>query len=300
MRNPVLLIAIGATLWGTIGWYVRHLNAYGFTPMEVVTLRMWSTALLLIVYFICTSPSTFRLNAMKDVLYFIGTGICSILFFNYSLFSAIHISTIPIATTLLYTAPAFVTILSFFLFKEPITRMVFLSLIVTFIGICLVSGLLPFNPSLWNVKAIIFGLGAGLGFSLYSIFGKFALRKYSSTTITLYTFIIAAVAMIPFFPYKEKSIYLTEPKVILLAIGIGLLPTAVAFLLFTYGLQLIEASKAAIISTIEPIVAILIGLIIFKEVFTMSQFIGMICIITAVIYTQWHQHKRTISYQATS
>ncbi len=294
MRRPIFLIALGAALWGTIGWYVKHLYAFGFTPMEVVTLRVWSTAILLSIYFICTSPKTFRLASLKDILYFLGTGICSILFFNYSLFSAIEISTLPIATTLLYTAPAFVTILSFFLFKEPITKFVIGALITTFIGVCLVAGLLPFAPEQWNIKAILFGLSAGFGFSLYSIFGKFALRKYTSMTVTLYTFIVAAVAMVPFFPYQEKVAYLTNPKVLFLAIGLGLLPTAVAFLLYTYGLQLIEASKAAIVSTIEPIVATLIGIFIFKEIFTFYQFLGMLFILAAVVYTQWQQSKDAI------
>lgn len=304
MRNPIFLIAVAATLWGTIGWYVKHLYAYGFSPMEVVTLRVWSTALLLIIYFLFTSPKTFRLQSIKHSIYFIGTGICSILFFNYSMFSAIEISTIPIATTLLYTAPAFVTILSFFLFKEPITRVITLTLITTFIGVCLVAGLFSFDPSQWNLQAIFFGLCAGFGFSLYSIFGKFALKKYSSMTVTLYTFITASVAMIPFFPYKEKIEYMTNPSVLLLAIGLGFLPTAVAFILYTYGLQLIEASKAAIISTIEPIVATLIGIFIFREIFTVPQFFGMIFILSAVVYTQWYQSKsnklKQTPFQSTS
>lgn len=285
MKKPFLLVALSATLWGTIGWYVKHLYAYGFTPMEVVTLRVWSTAILLIIYFVCVSRSTFRIKSIYHVSYFIGTGICSILLFNYFMFSTIEVSTMQIATTLLYTAPAFVTILSFFLFKEPITRVIALALISTFIGVCLVAGLLPFNLEKLNIKAITFGLASGFGFGLYSIFGKIALKQYTSMTVTLYTFIVASIAAIPFFPYKEKLVTLADPLVLLLAIGLGLFPTAIAFLLYTYGLQFITASKAAIISTLEPVVATCIGIFVFHESFTFPQLIGMLFILCAVIYT---------------
>lgn len=289
MKKPFLFIIISATLWGTISWFVKHLYAHGFSPMEVVTLRVWSTACLLIFYFGWRSRASFRLQSFKDLAYFIGTGIFSILFFNYCMFTAINLSTIPIATTLLYTAPAFVTILSFFLFKEPMTRSVVFALIGTFIGVCLVAGLFPLHANQWNGKAIMFGLGSGLGYGLYSIFGKFALRKYTNITVTLYTFTVASIAMIPFFPYQEKMGYFTDPHVLFLILGLGLFPTAIAFILYTYGLQFVEASKAAIISTIEPIVATCIGIFIFHEQFTFTQLIGMFFILGAVVYTQWQQ-----------
>ncbi len=302
MKKPILLIMISAILWGTISWFVKHLYHYGFTPMEVVTLRVWSTALLLVVYFGWTSRDSFRLKSAKDLSYFIGTGIFSIIFFNYCMFTAINVSTIPIATTLLYTAPAFVTILSFFLFKEPITRSIVVALIGTFIGVCLVAGLFPFHANQWNMKAVLFGLGSGLGYGLYSIFGKFALRKYTNITVTLYTFMTASIAMVPFFPYHEKFVYVTDPYVLFLIIGLGLFPTAIAFILYTYGLQYVKASTAAIISTIEPIVATCIGIFIFNELFTFPQLIGMLCILGAVVYTQWQQsHPTTMkrnSYRA--
>lgn len=282
----MIYIVVGAALWGTIGWYVKHLYAFGFTPMEVVTLRSWSTAILLLFYLLFFSPGKLQLHKFSDIKYFLGTGILSIIFFNYCMFTAMELSTIPVATALLYTAPAFVTIISFFLFKEPLTSLKLFSLSVTVLGTCLVVGLNPLDLQTLQAASILFGLGSGLGYALYSIFSKFVLKKYTSLTITAYTFFIAAITLLPFFPYEEKYHLLLEPEIVVYAIGLGFLPTAFAYIIYTYGLEKTEASKASILSTVEPVVATMIGIVIFQEPFSGIQMIGMACIIGGVICIQ--------------
>lgn len=286
MNRAFLLIILGASLWGTIGWYVKNLYAYGFTPMEVVTLRVSSAAVLMMLFLVVTSPEKLKLTAFSDLKYFIGTGIFSIVFFNFCMFTAMDLSTIPVATALLYTGPAFVTILSFLLFKEPLTKPKLTALLITLIGSALVVGLLPLDLETFQLASILFGLGSGLGYALYSIFSKYALKKYTSLSITAYTFIVAAAGLLPFFPYQEKLSLLGEPAVLFYAIGLGFLPTAFAYIIYTYGLNRTEASKASILTTVEPVVATIIGVFIFHEAFSPVQMLGMACIIGAVFIIQ--------------
>ncbi|HLS20198.1 MAG TPA: EamA family transporter [Bacillota bacterium] len=286
MNRAYVFIILGAALWGTIGWYVKHLYDYGFTPMEVVTLRAWSAALMLIVYQGIVSRKELKLKNAKDIRYFIGTGIFSIIFFNFCMFKAIELSTLPVATALLYTAPAFVTIISYFIFKETLNRVKISALVITLIGTALVVGLIPFNVNAINYASILFGLGSGIGFALYTIFSKFAVEKYTSLTVTTYTFVVAAIALTPFFPYNEKGALLLEPNVLLFSIGLGFLPTAFAYIIYTYGLKQTEASKASILTTVEPVVATLIGIFVFQEMFSPLQMVGMAAIIGAVILIQ--------------
>lgn len=292
MNKAFLFIIIGAGLWGTIGWYVKNLYAFGFTPMEVVTLRAWSSAILLLLYLVIASPKKLKLHTPKDIRFFLGTGILSIIFFNYCMFTAMELSTIPVATALLYTAPAFVTIMSFFLFKEPLTRVKIIALIITLFGTCLVVGVIPLNLQALQISSILFGLGSGIGYALYSIFSKFALKKYTSLSITTYTFIVAAVALLPFFPYQEKAHLLADPTVLFYAFGLGFLPTAFAYIIYTYGLQQTEASNASILTTIEPVVATFIGVFIFQEAFTFIQMVGMALIIGGVVIIQMKPHTK--------
>ena len=295
LNKAFLYIIVGASLWGTISWYVKHLYEYGFTPMEVVTLRAWTAAILLVIYLLIKSPKKLKLQQTSDVKYFVRTGIFSIIFFNYCLFKTIEIATIPVATALLYTAPAIVTIASVFLFKEELTRIKGTALLATLIGTCLVVGIIPLNLEILKWSTLIFGIGSGIGYALYSIISKFALVKYESLVITTYTFVVAAIALTPFFSFADRAHLLANPTVLFYAFGLGFLPTAFAYIIYTLGLQKTEASKASILSTIEPVVATLIGIIIFKEVFTFIQFIGMFIIIGAVILMQWKGRSKQVS-----
>lgn len=286
VNKAFIYILVGAALWGTIGFYVKNLYAYGFTPMEVVTLRVWTSAFILIFYLLCTNPKSLKLHKLTDIKYFIGTGIFSIVFFNYCMFTAIEISTIPVATALLYTGPMFVTIFSYFLFKEPLTRIKIIALLITLFGTSLVVGLIPFDKEAFKLGSVVFGIGSAVGYALYSIFSKYALRKYSSLTITTFTFLTASIALTPFFPYKEKASLLVEQEVLLYAFGLGLLPTAIAYIIYTHGLNQTEASKASILTTVEPVIATLIGIFIFQESFSFIQMLGMASIIAAVVIVQ--------------
>src|SRR5699024_1673518 len=118
MRKAFIYIITGAALWGTNGLYVENLYAYWFTPMEVVTIRLSTAAMMLLIYMSVYAPKQLKLKKWTDIIYFIGTGVFSIIFFNYSMFKTIELASISVSAALLYTGPAFVIILSFFLFKE--------------------------------------------------------------------------------------------------------------------------------------------------------------------------------------
>src|SRR5699024_3800301 len=264
----------------------------GFTPMEVVTLRVSSSSILLLVYMLITSPKRLRLQSLSVIKYFVGTRILSIVFFNFCMCTTIELSTIPVATALLYTGPAFVTTFSFFLFKEPFSKAKVIALLITFIGTSLLVGLIPINLAALEWNSLLFGLGSGIGSALYSIFSKFALEKYSSLVITTFTFTVAAIALVPFFPFLRKGHLLLDPGVLFFAVGLGFLPTAIAYIIYTYGLNLTEASNASILTTVEPVVATLIGIFVFSEAFSKVQMLGMACIIGGVILIQLFSHRK--------
>ena len=292
MNKAFIYIILGAALWGSIGFYVENLYVYGFTPMEVVTLRVLTASIILLVFMIFRSPKQLKLKKWTDISYFIGTGIFSIIFFNYFMFKTIELASISVASALLYTGPAFVIVLSFLLFKEPMTKRKVMALIITLIGTTLVVELFPFNLKSIPLVTIITGLSSGFGYALYSIFSKFALKKYSSLAVTTYTFTVAAVALIPFFPFKAYAELLMDVKVLFFAFGLGFLPTAIAYIIYTYGLQMTEASNASLLATVEPVVATLIGIFVFQEGFGFSQMVGMACIIGAVILVQIELPKK--------
>ncbi|WP_453993591.1 DMT family transporter [Bacillus nitroreducens] len=285
-----LSIAAGAALWGIIGLFVSNLYAIGFTPLQVVTVRAIVASLFLITYTLLKNPQRFKIK-VADSKYFIGTGIISIVFFNWCMFVAIEETSISVAAILLYTAPAFVTIFARFLFKEKLTIRKIIALAATIVGCAFVVGVFPSFSGTISIFGIIVGIGSGFFYALYSIFGKFALKKYDSLTVTVYTFIFAAVAVTPFSGIWSVVDLLADIKAWMYIIGLGLLSTMMAFILYTKGLQYIESSRASIIATVEPVVAAIIGFFIFQETLQMWQYVGMGLVIIAVIIVQESSEK---------
>ncbi|WP_078555311.1 DMT family transporter [Bacillus alkalicellulosilyticus] len=284
-RVAYTLIALGATLWGMIGFFVQRLYDYELTPLQVTTIRVTSAAMILVLFSLIKNRNWLIVN-VKDSHYFVGTGILSIVFFNWCFFAAIQETSISVAAILLYTGPAFVTILSRIFFKEWFTIRKVTSLAVTLVGCSFVIGFLPTIDSTISLYGLIVGLGSGLGYALYSIFGKVALRKYHPMTVTNYTFIYAALFLLPLSQLWTVPHIFSIPAVWVYGIGLGFLPTVLAFILYTRGLHEVESSRASIIATIEPVVAVLIGVLLFQEVLTSWQTVGIVMVIAAVIIVQ--------------
>lgn len=289
-----VLIALAAVLWGLIAIFVKGLASYGFTPMEIVTIRVTITVLILFIYGFIRYPNQMKIR-LKDVHLFIGTGIISIVFFNWCYFTTINEMNVSLAVILLYTSPAFITILSFIFLKEPLPPAKIFAVIGTMIGCILIAGFSKGVVDDISLLGILVGLGAGLGYALYSIFGKFALRKYDSFTVTLYTFLISSLFLFPITKLWEKANMFLETVVLLHAFGLALFPTVIAFILYTKGLEKIESSKAGVIATVEPVVATMLGVFLFDEILTFYQVIGTLFILSAVILVNAGQKKRVPS-----
>lgn len=277
-----LLILIAGILWGSMGLFVRTLNEKGLASMEIVGLRAAVTAAAILLFLLIFDRKLFRIH-LKDLWCFLGTGICSIVFFNYCYFKAITMTSLSVAAILLYTAPAIVMVLSYFLFKEKLTKRKLLSLVMTFIGCVLVTGILSETGSV-SVGGILVGLGAGLGYAMYSIFSRYALEKgYSSLTITFYTFLIAAIATCFLADMRKVAQVVTESRGnLVFCLAFGVLCTVAPYLTYTLGLKYVENGKASIIASVEPVTATLLGALLFHEKLTVSGVLGIVLVLAAL------------------
>ena len=288
-----IYVLLGAALWGIIGIFIDELYTAGFTALEIVMLRVVSAAIMLVAYLALKDISLLKIE-LKDALSFVGTGIFSIVFFNWAYFTAIEEVSLSVAVILLYTGPAFVVVLSRIFFGEPMTQRKVMALFLTLLGCALVVRLVPIGDEHISWYGFLVGLGSGFGYALYSIFGKHALKKYESLTVITYTFIFASIFMIPVgLPGMEIS-QLATARTWVMILGLGFFPTALAYLLYTTGLSMVESGRASITATIEPVVATLLGVFFFKEVLSSYQVIGMVLVLSAVIVIQLKKKKRVV------
>lgn len=278
----MLCVLAAGVLWGCMGILVRTMSEGGFNSLEVTAFRAFVTAVVMLI-----GMSLFHRKALKirgrDIWCFLGTGILSVVFFNVCYFTCMKYTTLSVAAILLYTAPSFVMVMSFFLFKERFSAKKLMALLLAFMGCVLVSG--GFGGGNIGMWGVLTGLGAGFGYALYSIFSRYALLKgYSTYTITTYTFLFAAVGSLPFIDIGHVAECLhtgaaSLPFYLLMAIA----TTVVAYLLYTKGLTGLENGRASIIASIEPVMASVVGVVLYHETMEPMGVAGMLMVLISCI-----------------
>ncbi len=280
--GPALILLAGC-FWGSMGIFVRRLGAYGFTSIQIVSIRVTLAALAFCLLQLVRDRSGFRLSP-RDILLFLGLGFGSILFFTVCYFTAIEMMPLSTAAILLYTSPIWITLMSALFFREKLTGLKLLALALAFAGCVLVSGVSGEGVTL---AGLLFGLGSGLGYGLYSILGTVALRKYSPFTVTTWTFLFAAAgSLLICQPADMLAKFAAAPNLaalLLFCLVTALVTAVVPFLAYTLGLRTVEASRAGILATVEPMVATLIGILVFSEPLTPLSGLGMALILAAVV-----------------
>jgi drug/metabolite transporter (DMT)-like permease len=282
-RFAPILILLAGVLWGSMGLFVRKLNALGLGSMDIVALRAIVTAIVLFLYLLLFQRSLLKIR-IRDIWCFLGTGICSIVFFNVCYFKAITLTSLSVAAVLLYTAPAIVMVLSYFLFGEPMTKRKLLALLMTLCGCALVTGVVG-NWADFSALGVLYGLGAGFGYALYSIFSRFALeRGYHSLTITFYTFFLAAIVSLFLCNAGQvAAMARASGSMILFSCSFGVLGTVVPYLTYTFGLKFVENSKASILASVEPVTATIVGVCFFQESLCFSEIVGILLVLGAMV-----------------
>jgi drug/metabolite transporter (DMT)-like permease len=289
------MIMAAASLWGSIGIFIKNLTAAGFSPMQLVAFRTLISMTLIFLFLLWKAPEKLKIR-WQDSWMFIGTGLFSFVFFNYFYFISVQRNGLSVASVLLYTAPVFVFLLSVLLFRERVTPLKVTTLILAVIGCLLVSGALEKDTGMLDLFGILAGVLSGLGYGLYSIFGKFALTRYDAVTITFYTFLFGTLGAFPLagmnrVPGLIDSFGLLA-NILILAVLITILP----FTLYTMGLSGTEPSKASVLATVEPLVATFFGLLLYQESLGVLKFFGILAVIGAALIINLQPKERRLDH----
>ena len=286
-----LLIILAGIFWGSMGIFVRKLGTYGFTSVQIVAIRITLAALVFSIVLFIRDRSGFRIT-LRDLPLFLGLGFGSILFFTVCYFTAITIMPLSTAAILLYTSPIWIMLMSMLFFREKLSRIKLIALALAFAGCVLVSGISGEGITL---VGLLIGLGSGIGYGLYSILGTIALRRYSPYTVTTYTFLFAAAGSWLICSPADMSSKFTAaadlPFLLFFCCLTALVTAVIPFLSYTLGLRTVEASRAGILATIEPMVATLIGILVFAEPLTLLSGLGILLILAAVVLLNRKQNQ---------
>lgn len=277
-----LLILLAGVGWGLLGLFFNLLAGAGLSPLQVSFMRMGGGWIFLALYLGLFRRELFKVRSWKYLLLFFAIGAGSLNFLNIFLFNTMRVSSVAVATVLMYTAPIFVFGMSVLFFKERITRRKAISLLLSVLGCALVSGVIGAEDNRLSLLAFSLGMATSISYASYSILGRFAVEKYSPLTTTFYSFFFCALATAPF---AELGILATIPfswTYALAVLGIAFFGAALPYVFYSIALQYVYPSHAAVLATVEPLVAALISFFILNEQLGVWQILGIGCILSGV------------------
>lgn len=269
-----LLVVVAAILWASLGILGKFLYRYGADPLTIVSLRAVIAFLTLVTILAIVDRRLLRIR-LRDLAFFALYGFVGVALNYVFYFYALSLTTVTTAVILLYTYPALVTVLAALFLGEQFTWIKGLTLVLTFGGCYLVVQ--GYNPAGWqmNVPGVLFGLGAGVSAAIYSLLGKKSLQSYDSWTAVCYAFGFGALFLILLrSPQALLAVdYAWSAWVVILALA--WFPTLLAYALYTTAMKHIQASKASLTATLEPVAASWLAYLFLGEVMEWPQLVGV-------------------------
>ena len=280
-----LYIIAAASLWGILGPFSRLAFSEGLSPLEVAFWRALLAWGFFGLHSLFTKSYRIRMQDLPLVFLFAITGI-TLFYASYQM--AVRQGGAALAAVLLYTAPAWVVLIARVAFREALTRRKILALILTLVGV----GAVAWGGEGMQIStaALLMGLTAGFCYSLYYIFGKYFSTRYSSSNLFLYLLPIGAVTLWPWVDFTAKTSTAWGALFF-----IASLCTYGAYFCYYLGVKCLEASRAAITATIEPVVAAVVAFVWWGEAFGIGGYAGTTLIITAVLLMVWEKPLPKVS-----
>jgi len=277
------LVIGAASTWATLGLFYKVLSGtYGLALLTVVTFRAGLAFLLLLVALGLGRRDWLRID-WRDLPFFALFGLVGVAFFYIVYAYAINLAGMAVAAVLMYTAPAWVVVLSWRLFAEQVDGRKIVALLLTLTGCLLIVGAYDLAHVRLNLAGIVLSLASGLTYGLYIIFNKYALRKYSPWTVLVYAIGIGSGLLLFTQSPATLASALASPAEIGWLLAMAIVPTLGGNLLFVSGLRHLPAGVASIVATLEPVMAALLAFLVLGERLQPLQLVGGVMVVGAVM-----------------
>ncbi len=273
-----LLCIIQAVLYSTMGVVGKFMYGTGLAPEQVILLRFSMTVVLLGVFLLITRREC--LLSHNPYVYLQGFCFAAT---AVTYFFAVQYLTAGLTTVIFYGFPAVVAFISVFVFHEHIGIKQYISLLLTIIGLFLISGLLIQGSVKLSPIGLLFAVGSNVTFALYMIVGQKVVEKEGVLTAT-FTFCLVSLVgtAIVFFPYVPTLVTFT-PQQYALGLAMAVFNTILPVVILLEGIKRIGANLSSLISISETPFALFFAYLVLGEVLTGMQAVGTILIIIATI-----------------
>lgn len=267
-------VMLAALCWATLGPVARLAFAEGVTPLEVAFWRAALGGILFALHAGRRRLSALDRNVLPAVVAFALFGV-SLFYGSYQL--AVERGGAALASMLLYTAPAWVAVMSAVWLKEQITPGKVAAILLAVAGVAAIS-LGSRSAVGWPVEAILWGLMAGWCYALYYPFGKRYFEQHSTAVVLALALFIGAFPLLLFVDFASKTAVAWGA-----ILWIAVVSTYVAYLLYGTGLRYIEATRASVVATFEPVMAASLAYLWWDECLGLPGLVGATLILAGVV-----------------
>ena len=266
MNKSIRMYILSMAVFGTLAPFVRRISV---SSGELALYRAILGAALIGLYLLIKRENPFSAKLRREILLLLLSG--GAMGINWILlFEAYRFTTVSTATLCYYFAPVIVTILSPVLFREALTPRQILCFLMATLGLVLITGV----EGRGSLTGILFGLGAAVFYAAVILLNKY-IRHTAGIQRTFLQFLAATVILIPYVAVTggvTLSRLNATGWVCLLVVG--LFHTGITYCLYFSSLKTIPGQSAAILSYIDPLVAVLVSVTVLKEPLSWQQALG--------------------------
>lgn len=277
-----MMLIASMTIFGTLGLFVRNIPV---SSGELALYRAVLAAVLIAMYLLVTNQKIPIKNIRREIPLLLISGVA--MGINWILlFEAYHYTTVSIATLSYYFAPAIVTAVCPFLFREKLTPKQVICFIMSTLGLVMITGIGDVGKGGTNLIGILFGLGATVFYATVILLNKF-IKNVDGIHRTFLQFLSAIITLIPYVAATGGVTLggMDSTGWVCLLI-VGLIHTGVTYCMYFSSLKELPGQKAAILSYIDPLVAVLVSVLLLHESMTALQAVGGILILG---FTLWNE-----------
>ena len=282
LKNPRALIIIAMASFGTLGPFVRNIAV---SSGELALYRAVMAAVLLAGYLAMTKQPLKLKQLSRELPLLLISGMA--MGINWILlFEAYKYTTVSVATLSYYFAPVLVTVACPLLFREKMGTKQWICFAMSTLGIALITGIGDLSGGSDHLKGILFGLGAAVLYASVILLNKF-IKGVEGIQRTFLQFLAAIVILIPYVAFSGGvTLQKLDGLGWVCLLIVGLFHTGITYCLYFSALKELPGQEAAILSYIDPLVAVLISVFVLGEQMTVVQIIGGVLILG---FTLWNE-----------
>ena len=283
------MLIVSMSIFGTIGLFVRNIP---LPSSEIALYRAVLAAILIGAFLLVTKQKIPFAKIKKEIPLLVLSGVA--MGFNWILlFEAYKYTTVSVATLSYYFAPVIVTVACPILFKEKMGAKQIVCFVMSTLGIVLITGIGDLSQGSSHIKGILFGLGAATLYATVILLNKFT-KTVDGIHRTFMQFLSAIAVLVPYVLFTDGvNLSTLDGRGWGFLLVIGLVHTGITYCLYFSSLKEMSGQKVAILSYIDPLVAVLISVVVLKEDLTPLQAVGGLMILGFTLWNEISPKKTT-------